>query len=269
MQKYLLSVVIAVIFGSVLAVSLDSCKHDAFHPLSPADTTGKHDTTGNGAKDTTGTGGKDTTGTGGGTNWGFDTSLYVPSHPCSSDSVYFTNDILPLIGSNCAMSGCHDGGQGEGRFALNSYPSIKAYVRTSSPTTSKLYTVLSARGEDAMPRNGTPFTAAQKAQVLKWIQQGAKNNSCDGNCDTVATYSQTIVPIMQNACLGCHAAPATNGGGFVLETYSQLQVYVKNGKLMGDLTKAPGYNAMPQQGAISPCDLNAFKIWAMHGAPNN
>jgi hypothetical protein len=38
---------------------------------------------------------------------------------------------------------------------------------------------------------------------------------------------------------------------------------------MGDLTKAPGYNAMPQSGAISPCDLNAFKIWVMHGAPNN
>lgn len=267
MQRYFLSLVIALIFGSVIAVSLDSCKHSPYNPVSPLDTTGKNDTTGNGGKDTTGTGGKDTTGNQG-TNWGFDTTLYVPTHACSPDSVYFTNDILPLISSNCAMSGCHDGGQGEGRDALNSYSSIMRYVRISSPTTSKLYTVLSTKGEDFMPRNGTAFTAAQKALVLKWIQQGAKNNSCDGYCDTVATYSQTIVPILANACLGCHATTA-NGGGVLLNTYDQVYAQVQTGKLMGDLTNAPGYNKMPQQGGISPCDLNAFKIWVMHGAKNN
>lgn len=253
------------IFASVVAVSLDSCKHLPYNPVWPVDTSGRLDSTGNGGgTDTTGTGGNDTTGI----NWGFDTTLYVPQHECSTDTVYFTNDILPLIGSNCAMAGCHDGGKGEGRFALNSYASIKSEVRTSSPASSKLYTVLSARGEDFMPQGGTAFTAEQKALVLKWIQQGAKNNSCDGNCDTVATYSKSIVPILQNACLGCHASAST-GGNVLLTSYDQVLLQVKNGKLMGGLTSQPGYTPMPQAGGLSPCDLNAFKIWVMHGAPNN
>jgi hypothetical protein len=267
MQRYFLSLVIILIFGSVVTVSLDSCKHSPYNPVSPLDTTGKKDTTGNGGKDTTGTGGKDTTGNRG-TNWGFDTTLYVPTHACSTDTVYFTNDILPLISSNCAMAHCHDGGPQEGGFALNTYATIHGRVSTTTPTRSSLYTVLSKTGEEFMPRGGTPFTDAQKAMVLKWIQQGAKNNSCDGYCDTVSTYSQTIVPILKNACLGCHAT-AANGGGILLNTYDQVYAQVQTGKLMGDVTAAPGYNKMPQQGGISPCDLNAFKIWVMHGAKNN
>ena len=46
------------------------------------------------------------------TSTGTGTSTTQPSTPvvvtCSPDTVYFSQTILPLITSNCAMSGCHD-----------------------------------------------------------------------------------------------------------------------------------------------------------------
>ena len=33
----------------------------------------------------------------------------VAGSSCSPDTVYFANTILPLLSSNCAMSGCHNG----------------------------------------------------------------------------------------------------------------------------------------------------------------
>ncbi|MDL5049078.1 hypothetical protein QQ054_23990 [Oscillatoria amoena NRMC-F 0135] len=42
------------------------------------------------------------------------TNTGTPNNPgsgsgnCNPDSVYFENDILPILTSNCGMAGCHD-----------------------------------------------------------------------------------------------------------------------------------------------------------------
>ena len=253
MQRYFLPLVVLTILGVALTASLDSCKHQAWHPVAVNDSTGGNDTTAN--------------------NGGRDTTTHQPAHPCSPDSVYFTNDILPLITSNCTMSGCHDGsGHSDDARSLISYSAIlgSGYVRAGSPSSSKLYTSLRGSGEDRMPRSPvSPLTAAQDSLIMKWIAQGALNNSCDGNCDTTnVTYSGSIAPIIQNACYGCHSGSSPSGN-VLLTNYSQVLTQVQTGKLLGGVTYTTGFNAMPPTGELSACDVNAFKIWVAKGAPNN
>ena len=106
----------------------------------------------------------------------------IPSTPavnCSPDTVYFQQSVLPLITSNCAMSGCHDAISKKEGVILTDYTNIIREVKVSSPASSDLYKCLFANSEDRMPpAPAAEFSLTQKALVLKWIQQGAKNNSC-------------------------------------------------------------------------------------------
>jgi cytochrome c5 len=241
--------------GVFLALGSSSCKHDAYHPFIPVDTT---DTGGGHPVDTSG-GGKDTTHT-------------SPAHPCSPDTVYFENDILPLLASNCAMSGCHDASSHKEGIVLTSYSTITAgsNISVSNPASSKLYRSMKAGSDDQMPPlPRAKMTNEQLALFLKWIQQGAQNNFCDGECDTAnITYSASIQPILKTSCIGCHSGSQPSGN-ISLSTYNDVSVQVQNGKLLGSVTATPGFVAMPQAGKLSACDINAIKIWIQHGAPNN
>jgi hypothetical protein len=213
----------------------------------------------------------DTTTNGKGNGRTGDTTHSGAKHPCSPDSVYFVNDILPLITSNCSMSGCHDGsGHSDDARALTSYSTIMSYVRVSNPSTSKLYTVLFSRGEEQMPRPpAVPLSKEQDSLILTWIKQGALNNQCDGACDTTnITFSGTVSPIIQASCVGCHSGSAPSGG-ILLTNYQQILAQVNNGKLFGSVTYSSGFYGMPVSNKLSDCDINAFKIWINKGAQNN
>ena len=98
---------------------------------------------------------------------------------CNPDTVYFKQKILPLIVSNCAMSGCHDAISKKDGVILTDYTNIIKEVSTKNPTSSELYTSLLETGEDRMPPPPMAgFSNENIAMVLTWIKQGAKNNSC-------------------------------------------------------------------------------------------
>ena len=105
---------------------------------------------------------------------------------CSADTVYFQNKVLPLIVSSCAKPGCHDAISRQDGIELTSYDKIMASgeVRPGDPNNSDLYEVLNeTRPDKIMPRPpSAPLTAAEKAIIYKWIQQGAKNNACNVYC---------------------------------------------------------------------------------------
>ena len=63
-----------------------------------------------------------TGGTGGG-------GIPPPTSNCSPDSVYFVNEIMPIISSNCTMSGCHDNITHAEGVNLTTYTNIMRYVR--------------------------------------------------------------------------------------------------------------------------------------------
>jgi hypothetical protein len=191
--------------------------------------------------------------------------------PCSPDSVYFVNQVMPLISSNCTTSGCHDNISQADGVNLTTYAKIMQYVVTGNAANSKLYKVIIKTGSDRMPPTPMPaFTTAQKTIIQKWINQGAKNNNCIANCDTsVFTYSGAIKPMMDNKCVGCHN-PASLGGGIDVSTYAAVRVIALNGKLYGSVAHASGYSAMPKNAAkLSVCEIRQVEKWITAGSLNN
>lgn len=249
-KKILFDFVLAgIIFILVLAIfALSSCKHQpTVYPM----------------PDTTGTGNNGgTTGGGGGTN------------NCDPNTVYFEQQILPMIVSNCAMSGCHNTADHRDGIVLNSYSSIMSdgEIRSGNPDDSKLYEVITETDPDDImpPAPHPPLSQSQISLISQWIQQGAQNNSCENSCDTTnVTYSGTIAPMMQNSCVGCHSG-STPGGNISLNTYAGVAAVGMNGKLYGSVIHATGYSAMPKGGnQLSTCQLDQIRIWVNAGSPNN
>ncbi|MGE5106890.1 MAG: hypothetical protein ACM3H8_05065 [Sphingobacteriales bacterium] len=94
------------------------------------------------------------------------------------------------------------------------------------------------------------------------------NNQCD---TTVVKYSTDIVPIMQTICYNCHGNGNTSGsGGYLLEGYANLKPWATDGHLVGNVTHAPGYVAMPYNlPKLSDCNINKIVAWVHQGALNN
>jgi len=200
----------------------------------------------------------------------------VPSTPvvnCSPDTIYFQQSVLPLITSNCAMSGCHDAISHKEGVILTDYTNISREVKVSSPTSSDLYKCLNETGDERMPpAPSAEFNIAQKSLLLKWIQQGAKNNTCSNTatCDTVnVTFSASVLPVLKTYCVGCHSA-ASPSAGIDLSTYAAVKVYAANGRLMGSITHAVGYKPMPSSTSkLGACEINQIKAWVTKGILNN
>jgi hypothetical protein len=195
-----------------------------------------------------------------------------PSTPavvtCSPDTVYFNQTILPLITSNCAMSGCHDAISHKEGVILTDYTHIRAYSSTTNPAGSTLYRSIVT---GYMPPKG-PLTSTQMASILKWMQQGAKNNSCvaSGNCvATNVSFANTVLPTLRTNCTGCHSG-TTPSAGIDLNSYATVKVQAANGKLVGSISHAAGYIAMPSATvSISSCEISQIKAWVTEGTLNN
>ncbi|MFM6914783.1 MAG: hypothetical protein ACKOUQ_07830 [Aquirufa sp.] len=195
-----------------------------------------------------------------------------PSTPavvtCSPDTVYFNQTILPLITSNCAMSGCHDAISHKEGVILTDYTHIRAYSSTTNPAGSTLYRSIVT---GYMPPKG-PLASAQMASLLKWMQQGAKNNSCvaSGNCvATNVSFANTVLPTLRTNCTGCHSG-TTPSAGIDLNSYATVKVQAANGKLVGSISHAAGYIAMPSATvSLSACEISQIKAWVTEGTLNN
>jgi len=190
---------------------------------------------------------------------------------CSPDSVYFVSEILPIISSNCTMSGCHDNITHADGVNLTAYDKIVRYVKPGNAVDSKLYEVIIKTNSDRMPPAPMiPLTQVQKDKIKKWINQGAKNNNCTSSCDTaVFTYSGAVKIILDNKCVGCHNA-ANLGGNIDVSNYNALRVIALNGKLYGSVAQQIGYSPMPKNSAkLSDCEIRQIQKWINAGSLNN
>jgi hypothetical protein len=194
--------------------------------------------------------------------------------PCDSSKIYFQQQVLPIIVSNCALSGCHDVASHEGDVVLTSYDEVMrtGEIRPGRPFDSKLYEKITENDiRDLMPpppRN--PLSAQQILLIRKWIEQGAMNLSCDNMCDSNSfTFSSAIRPIISNKCQGCHSGSAPQGG-IDLSTYTGVKARVTDGRLWGTINHLPGYWPMPKNGTkLSDCEISQFRKWIAAGALNN
>ncbi len=196
--------------------------------------------------------------------------------PCDPDTVYFVQDILPLIISNCTgvgsgSSGCHNAAHHAEGVRLYDYLHIMQQVTPGNPNQSDLLTDgIWQNGEDQMPPDG-PMPDSLVQLIVTWIQQGALNNSCVGGCDTNnVTYNGTIRPLLTSKCAGssCHDAssPANN---MDLTNYAGAYSIANDGSLAGSIQHQTDYTAMPPNQWLSQCEIDQILIWIQDGAPNN
>lgn len=191
---------------------------------------------------------------------------------CSPDTVYFQQKILPLLVSNCAMSGCHDAISKKDGVILTDYANIMREVKITNPAGSDLYKSLIETGEDRMPPAG-PLSTENISNVLTWIKQGAKNNSCDAsasNCVTTnVSFKNVIQPLLATNCTGCHSGTRPSGN-IDLTTHANVLKYANNGQLYGSIVHQTGYKPMPSASVkLSTCEIDQVKSWITAGALNN
>jgi uncharacterized membrane protein len=239
-----------IIIIGALVVSLGSCKHETPNLL--VENPGNGGTGGNGG------------GGGGGGNSG-----------CDPNTVFFVNDILPIIVSNCAMSGCHDPASHEDGVILNNYANIMATgeIIAGNPGESELFEKITEDDdEDIMPPSpSNPLTGEQISLIQTWIQQGAQNNECtEVDCNlTNVTFTNTIQPIIANNCGGCHDNTSPSGG-LTLQTYAQISAIANSGALENALYGTNGATLMPYNSSqLNDCFLEQINIWITEGAQNN
>ncbi len=193
--------------------------------------------------------------------------------PCSPDTVYFQNQILPMFISNCGMSGCHSVASHKEGVITTDYAHIMQNIKAFNPSQSKNYKVIiTTNSDDRMPPPPALALSTEQRNLLKkWIEQGALNNVCNesyGLCDTTnVTYTAYIQPLMVNYCQGCHGN-SNPGGGIKLTNYAEVKASAQTGKFYGSIAWSPGVIAMPQSGAqLSACQTSKVKAWVDAGMP--
>lgn len=194
-----------------------------------------------------------------------DTTEYQNPRAC------FQRDILPILQSSCAISGCHDGNSTEIDYVFTNYTNTMLTVIPGNPSESKLYNVITtAELGDKMPPAPYPsLSTASIDSIYSWISYGALNEYCGEACDTVSsvTFSGIIWPIIELNCRGCHGG-GTPSGGVLLTNYTQIAAQATNGKLTGVLRDGT-YSLMPPSGSLSECRIRQVELWVEAGIQNN
>jgi uncharacterized membrane protein len=85
---------------------------------------------------------------------------------CGPESVSFSNNIAPLISTNCALSGCHVSGQ--------QLPVLENYQQISQ----NAQAVKTKTGNGTMPPDGSgkSLTLEEINQIACWVDSGSQNN---------------------------------------------------------------------------------------------
>src|SRR6056300_952471 len=153
------------------------------------------------------------------------------SKSCHPDTVYFVNDILPLLQSNCGSSGCHSAVNPADGLALVDYNSIMEEIKPGEPNKSEVYEVLVETGNDIMPPPpASPLDSTSIWKVFTWISQGAVENQCDD----------------------CHSSTNASGNVTLME-HSDVVSAVNNSNLVSAIRRLSA-SPMPPAASLSACE---------------
>jgi mono/diheme cytochrome c family protein len=193
---------------------------------------------------------------------------------CDPDTVYFQNDILPLLIQSCGVIGCHDPGTAQDGVVLTDYASVinTGDVRPGRPDNSEIYEkITDDDNDDRMPP--PPYDRLkpeQIAMIRTWILQGALNNACEEECDDqLGSFSGEVWPTIQKHCLSCHSGSSPQGG-ISLSNHGQIAAMANNGGLLGAIKWQTGFSNMPLNGnKLSDCEITQIENWILDGTPQN
>ena len=210
---------------------------------------------------------------------------------CDSSVVYFRQDVLPLLQSNCAKSGCHNEETRKHGVVLNSYENLMATVemeredddfdddrdrdddrrgRGNGADRYKNKLEKMMRLNKMPPSPEKKLSQEQRNIILKWIDQGMQNNSCEvsaTDCNTVnMNFTKDIKPIIDENCVGCHGG-AKPKKGYDFSNPEKFREVAFTGLVYLAISHSEGATPMPFEGdKLSDCDISKIKSWIDAGA---
>lgn len=213
---------------------------------------------------------------------GMDTTVVDPDtliallekNVCDPNIISFERQILPLLASGCAYSGCHDSETAEDNVILETYTQIRSKVNPGSNNGGKIMKTLDETNMNSdkfmPPLPAISFTDEQTELVREWINQGANNTTCNEPCNSEEiSFSQNIYPIIADQCLGCHQ-PTNDLGGIILDTYENILFSVNDGELLGSIKHETGFDPMPEVALkLTDCQIATIENWINQGAKND
>lgn len=128
--------------------------------------------------------------------------------------------------------------------------------------------------EERMPPSSYDRLNDRQVQVIEdWINQGANNFRCDSStipCETDSvSFSFDIVPIIKDACYGCHNQHVYEGG-IELLTYDDIKTVALDGSLLGTVAAETGYVRMPFGSIpLAACHVEKIRAWIGDGTLEN
>ena len=166
------------------------------------------------------------------------------------------------------MSGCHSATSKQGGYDLTTYSGIMKGIVPKHPFQSEIYKQV--KGNDPPMPIGQKLSTMEVNYIKIWIKMGAENTAGCTSCDTSKyTFSETIKPILDTWCVGCHS-PSDPGGGYDFSSYSGTLVSIADGNFIETIKHLPGFVPMPAGTAkLSDCDINAVQRWLDMNYPNN
>ena len=196
------------------------------------------------------------------------------STTCDTSSYIYSTVISQIVKTNCDV--CHSATTAASSGAgidLSNYAKLVPYIANGKFWGS----INHSTGFSAMPKGGAQLSTCNLTLVSKWIAGGYKNDTATvvvvppATCDTTKfLFSTTIAPLLKTNCITCHSPGNAQNGGIDLTLFAVVQAYANNGKLLGSITHAAGYSAMPKgMSQLSACEITQFTKWIGAGAKND
>ncbi|MCB9232322.1 MAG: hypothetical protein H6581_11705 [Bacteroidia bacterium] len=197
----------------------------------------------------------------------------IEESPCDPNHVYFQNDVLPILLSNCAKSGCHSAASHAEGYNYSTWSGTMKSVVPGNLNKSTLYWAITTTGGGRMPPWGlSALTQTQISTIGTWIMQGAINDHCTQDTTSCLTlnmsFSQDIKPILSTNCYGCHSGSSASGG-IDLSKYAGVSDVAVTGKLYNSVAQNGLAAAMPPDYKLTACEISQIKSWVDDGFLNN
>lgn len=196
------------------------------------------------------------------------------------EEICFTRQVLPIFQNSCATSACHDVTTAEDGYIFTDYANIMKSIVPGDASKSKAYKAITSHTEIMPP--GNPLPIDKRTLIMLWIEQGAKESTCDGtasNPDTKsgtlwACYDRDIQPIFNSSCAvsNCHNS-ITHKEGIDLSRYAHAFALIKPGnpegsKLYEAITENPNSeDFMPHKpySPLSQAAIDTIYSWIKRG----
>ena len=203
-------------------------------------------------------------------------SVPIDTLPCDPDYVYFQRDILPILSSNCALSGCHDEQTARDGVILTTYQKTMETggIVPGDPSKSELFEVLVSTDltERMPPSPAEKLGQVQIDLIEAWIMEGARDSICipDTSCILVdVSFSTQVMPVIQTHCTSCHSGSSPQAG-IALTDHANVKAAADSGQLYGSIARLSGFAPMPQgQDKLPQCTIDQIKAWIDAGTPDN